>query len=250
MPVEKNQKGNIEIVLREIEGIHGEKFCGKIRPIIYQNSKSGRIQFFLNQNLETTLQDYVIRVTNNFLKTHIYINGIQVHRSAQLWEPLFINMQKWGYNVLRKYGLIPGETTQQLATDCATDAAITLMEKQFPYDTEFDPWAFNFVKFACLKAIERETKKSNQITEVLYQDGVFAISRYNGSISSLGIAIDVINAYLQLTAYRRKVIYYRYECGLCSKEIAIKMKKNVSAVDKLHFDAIRQLREKLDVEID
>ena len=251
MPFEEDDlRTDIEQALREVSQSRDNQFAAKIRPIILENLKNGRGDFFLENIPNTTLRDYVLYVVETYENLISLIQRIQIERSPDVWEPLYENLQKLAYNFLMKRGLYPGPATFQLAVDCATDAAIAIIQARFPYDTDFDPWVYNFVKYSCLKSIEKATKRSKNLKEIIYQDGV--IEKIIGpdiQSHSWGIIIDIINAYLELTENRQQVLKFRYEHGLSSKEIAIRMGKSVSAIDKLHFDAIRQLRQLLNVEV-
>lgn len=251
MPFEEDdRRAGIERALHEVARSRGTRFSEKIRPIVLENLKNGRGNFFLENIPNATPRDYVHHVAECYELLNPFIQRIQIERSSDAWEPLYEHLQKWAYSFLRKYGLYPSESTLRIAVDCATEAAIALIQAQFPYDTDFEPWAYNFVKFSCLKYIEKAAKRLENIQEVLYHDG--ALEKYiepDKNRHSQGVIIDVINACMQLTENRQQVIQLRYECGLSSKEIAIRMEKSVSAVDKLHFDAIRQLRQLLDVDV-
>ena len=251
MPVnEDDLRVEFEQGLYSIDVDRGEKFSAKIRPIILENLKNGRGNFFLENIPNATPRDYVLHVVETYERLCPFIQEVQIERSPDYWESLYEDLQRLAYSFLRKKGLFPSESTFRIAVDCATEAAISLIQAQFPYDTDFEPWAYNFVKYACLKYIEKAAKRSNNIKEVIFQDGVldeFIVPEMNSH--KWGMIIDVINAYLKLTENRQQVLQLRYECGLSSKEIAIRMGKSVSAVDKLHFDAVRQLRQLLTVDV-
>ena len=247
---EADLRVDIEQALNEVVQQKGIRFSAKIRPIVLENLKNGRGNFFLQNIPNTTPRDYVLHVVETYEHLCPFIQGIQIERSSKVWEPLYEKLQKFSYNFLVKRGLYPGESTFHLAVDCAADAAIAIIQAQFPYDTDFDPWAYNFVKFSCLKRIEKEARRADRLKKVLYQDEAREqdVDPKHAS-GEWGLQVDVLNALPDLTENRQRVLQLRYECGLSSKEIAIRMEKSVSAVDKLHFDAIRQLRHLLNVDV-
>ena len=215
-----------------------------------KNLKNGRGNFFLENIPNASPQDYVFHVVETYERLSPYVQGVQIERSPDIWIELYETLQKFAYNFLVKKGLYSGKSTFHLGIDCATDAAIAILDARFPYDTDFDPWIYNFVKFACLKRIQQGVKRSNNMKEVIYQDVV--LDEFSAPVLNnqrRDIIIDAINAYLQLSENRQEVLRLRYEKGLSSKEIAIQMGKSVNAIDKLHFDAIRQLRQLLDVNV-
>ena len=251
MPFEEDDlKAKIEQALNELKRIRGIRFGEKIHPIILENIKNGRGNFFLGNIPNSTPRDYVLYVAETYERLHPYLRCVQIDRSPEVWEPLYEHLQKLAYSFLRRKGLYPGHGTFHLAVDCATDAAIAIIQAQFPYDTEFEPWAYNFVKYICLKRIEKEVRRSESLKNILYQDEVREQKTDPKHTSGeWGLTIDVLSAFQMLSENRRQVLHFRYECGLSSKEIAARMQKSVNAVDKLHFDAIRHLRQLLDVEV-
>ena len=251
MPVEEDDRRvEIEQALHEIELHKGKEFSAKIRPIILANLENGRCVFFLENIPNTAPRNYVLHVVETYQRLSPYLLRVQIERSSEVWEPLYEKLQKLAYSFLLQRGLYPGSSTFHLAVDCAADAAIAIIQAQFPYDTDFEPWAYNFIKYCCLKRIEKEARRADRLKKVLYQDEAreqdIDLKHAGGE---WGLQVDVLNALSELTENRRQVLQLRYECGLSSKEIAIRIGKSVSAVDKLHFDAIRQLRHLLNVDV-
>ena len=165
--VKETFKSELEPALVNLAQQKGMELVGQIRPVILANLRAGRIDFFLDNNRASCLDDYLARVSELYVSLNAYITAIQIERSTSVWEPLYIWMQKLVYNYLRKRGLIPGKTTYQLGVDCATDAAISLLNARFPYDTDFEPWTFNFIRYACLKNVSREMRQAQNILDTL-----------------------------------------------------------------------------------
>ena len=251
MPVnEDDLRVEFEQGLHEVDVNKGEKFSAKIRAIIFENLRNGRGNFFLENITNATPQKYLLHVVETYERLCLYLQRVQIERSTEVWEALYEKLQRLAYGFLRQRGLYPGSSTFHLAVDCAADAAIAIIQAQFPYDTDFDPWAYNFVKFSCLKRIEKEARRAGRLKKVLYQDEAREqdVDPKHAS-GEWGLQVDVLNALPDLTENRQQVLQLRYECGLSSREIAIRMEKSISAVDKLHFDAIRQLRHLLNVDV-
>lgn len=57
-----------------------------------------------------------------------------------LWEPLIEQLEYWAYNYLRRRDCPPGAETVRLSRALATEAALTLMHAEVPYNTDFEPW--------------------------------------------------------------------------------------------------------------
>ena len=241
----------LERALENVDSQRGDSFTARIRPIVFKNFTDGRLDFFLANTPNAIPHHYVWLVVNKYEQLKPYIQRVQLERNSTEWGALYTRLQKWSYSFLKKNGLYPCEGTSRMAVDCATDAAITLLQAHFPYDTDFDPWAYNFVKYTCLKSIQKAAQQTKYIQENIFQEGLLEPqSDPKANRKKWALYLDVINALMSLTENRRQVLVLRYECGLSSKEIAFRMGKSVSAVDKLHFDAIKQLRQLLHIDVD
>jgi len=236
-------KTTLEQALRELGQRKGEDFAAQIRPVVLANLKEGRLEFFLENAGGATPRDFVERVAGIFTSLNPFITALQIERSADVWEPLYAQMQKLAYNFLLKRGLIPGEATYRLAVDSATDAALALLNARFPYDTDFEPWAYQFIRYACLKSISREMRQARIIRAALNSaEADSLLFQANDGQNEWGLYLDLSHALQKLTPSRQQVLKLRYGQGLSSRTTAQQMGKSVNAVDKLHHDAINQLR--------
>jgi RNA polymerase sigma factor (sigma-70 family) len=236
----------IEESLKIIANRDVEEIAECIRPILFVNLQNGRVDSFTEGQAER-IQEYVLRVADHYKQWHEYIDKVQIEKDDLVWEALLLQLRKWTYSFFIHYGFEPIYTRTELVPTQANEVAIQLLKAHFPFDTSFEPWAFNIVKSTCLKFMRTSMKKSavpirylvdlddsleNWIPDPQAQLDVI----YNEEHSSL---IDAIN---QLPPIRRKVIIQKYFYELPSSEIAENTKKSVSAVYSLHFNAIESLR--------
>ena len=236
----------LERALQEVGAQKGEEFCDRIRPIIIRNMDRGRVNFYLQDNSQATCQDFVNRVAEIYENLSPYMEQLQIEKSTEVWGPLYENLQKLAYSVLLRRGLLPGEDTYQIAIDSATDAAVALLQAQFPYDTDFDPWVYYFVKFACLKQIRTAMRAARRIAEQIFQDDLLDWSiNVDDQMDDRELNVDLVNALHKMADNRRQVLSLRYNHGLAFEEIAKRMGKSDNAVNQLHHNAIKQLHDLL-----
>jgi RNA polymerase sigma factor (sigma-70 family) len=133
--------------------------------------------------------------------------------------------------------------------ECATEAAIALMDAHFPYDTEFDPWAHIIVHNTCRKYFRQGRRKSTIPEENLVdldktldgmEDPAFGNQDYENDLTE-----DLSEAIAQLTGARRQVIEFIYFDELRPDVIAKNLGKSVGAIYSLLFNALQDLRKNL-----
>ena len=152
-------KTEIENSLRLLSEQKGDDIAKRIRLILYTNLDRGRIQSFVEGNINL-VRDYIWRVADAYINLSPYINKIQVERTTMVWEPLYKQMVSWAFKFFIKKGFIANISTQEIATECATEAALNILRAYFPYDTDLEPWACVVVQNTCRKYIRGATKKS------------------------------------------------------------------------------------------
>jgi RNA polymerase sigma-70 factor (ECF subfamily) len=242
-------KAEIEKALESLVKEGHEKVVNQIRPILFANLDRGRIHGFTEDEIER-VQEYVNRVFQTYSDLNLYIRSIQIERSTIAWTPLFKKMQTWAYHFFLGKNFYPGEATQEIASGCATEAAINLLNAYFPYDADFEPWVCIIVQNTCLKWIKKETAKSVvplqkiiEIDETLdnLEDPTLLEERYQ-----VDLVGELLEAVAKLSNERRQVIELFYLNDLSSEEIAKKMGKSVGAIYNLKFNALNDLRKILD----
>lgn len=244
LDTEKIQR-TLEDALKALAGSKGGSLARQIRPILLANLDRGRIQGFVEEDADR-IQAYVWHVAEIFTRLNPYLHQLQTEQRYEAWEPLYERMQNWAYNFFLRKGFTADQNTRDIAIECASEAAATLLGAHFPYDTEFDPWAHIVVQNACRKYIQRNLKKSAMPEDkrVELDD---ELADPNGPL----LEIDALQKELgeelaevlgQLSEARRTVIRSIYFDEMEPEEVARHMGKTVGAIYGLQFHALQDLR--------
>ena len=238
-------KTEIEEALRSLSEQKGDEIVRRIRPILYANLDRGRIQGFIDGEIDR-VRDYVWRVADGYVNLSPYITKLQVERATSVWEPLYNQMQIWAYKFFIRKGFSANTTTREIAAECAIEASINVLGAHFPYDTEFERWVHVIVQNACRRFIRKETKKSivPQQSMISLEDILNTIEdpKFGNQEHQNALKGDLMEAISQLSNARRRVIELKYFDELSFEEIAGVMKKTVGAIHSLHFNALQDLR--------
>jgi RNA polymerase sigma factor (sigma-70 family) len=239
-------KAEIERILKSLAEEKGEEIAGMIKPIILTNLERGRIHGFAEGDLHR-IGEYIQRVTYLYLNLQPYLHQLQFEKENELWGPLFEKMRSWAYYFLVRKSFTANKATQDIASECATEAAINMLRAYFPYDTDFDPWAHVIVQNTCRKYIHSRMKKSaipeDSIVDV--EDEVLELSDPpvdNRHGSGDEAEENLLKALEKLSNLRRQVIELIYFEELSHKEAAQKMGKSLGAIYSLQFNALQDLR--------
>lgn len=261
MPAQ-NTKTNIQIedtrrMLEEALDAHALENDGgiarQIKPILLSNLDRGRVQYF-SDGKPGRIRAYVWHVSQNFSSLNQYIHQLQIERSDTVWEPLIKRMQTWAYNFFLRKGSPADDHTRQTAIECASEAAIILLEAHYPYDTEFDAWAHVIVQNACRKHIHKAARKSAvpdsglvELEDELLdpEDPLLEVTTMRKESGR-----ELVEALNQLSEARRTIIQSIYFDGLEPTDLAAKMGKTVGAIYSLQFNALKDLRKILGTNMD
>lgn len=222
----------------------GYPFTAEIRPILFTNLDRDRIDGFIQGQISCVVE-YAQRVADYYVRLCPYIEAVQNERTDEVWEKLFEKLQEWTYNFLLRNNFSATLSTREIAMDCGTAAAITLLDAYFPYDIEFEPWAHIIARNACFKFFRNETKKSVVPSQNIVELKE-TLSNADDSILArekrLEDQTDVITALGQLANARQQVIELYYFDEISLPQIAERMGKSVGAIHSLHFNALQDLR--------
>lgn len=230
----------LEQILSEVAVERGPQLAAQLRPILLANLERGRIDFYLNGNAQAQLRQYVGRVVDHYDRLSPYLHQLQQARSAQAWEALLPQLQQWATTILRQAAGLSGNV-DQLALECATVAAGKLLTAYFPYDTEFVPWAYVLVRNVCHQLRRREPltpklledEQAERLPDLALAD----------QVRVQDLRHDLLAAVEQLSSEaRRQVIVLHYFQGDALPDIAARLNKTMTAIYKLHFDALAELR--------
>jgi hypothetical protein len=134
----------VERALRLLVEQRGTELVQAVAPIIFTNLDKGRMQTFLERK-NCSPGDYVRRVADHYKQWHDYVHAVQIERRSDAWQPLYAQLQQWAFWLLPRIGY-PAYARQEeqleQAQACAAEAAIALLNAYFPYDVDFEPWAY------------------------------------------------------------------------------------------------------------
>ena len=241
-------QAKLEKALGQLEEEEGKTAVTPIRPIILANLEQKRVENWLGTDNNRTPQAYVRLVLEMYARYHHYIRQIQVEKSDDVWRDLYAQLQQWAYNYLLRKNFRRDQATAQLASDYATEAAITLLTARFPYDRNFIPWSRVLLLNICKREIRQARKASRlpdekQIAlddELIYlHNALFSIDNREQELRRA--LLDTIEQLPQESW--RQTLLLRYFDNLTPAEIACEMGKTPAAVYNLHFKAIMALRE-------
>lgn len=219
----------------------------RFKSIIYTNHERDRIIKFTNGD-PAKIQTYIQETFERFQQLSGYLRSIQVERDEALWEPLFEKMTKWAYRALLRHNFKPGSHTSDLAHECASEAAIKLLNSHFPYDTNFDSWAHVLTYFTCLKFFRQGSKKTNPANAAPLDEAINLPAESDGLTPEERASrrIDLLDAISQLAPSRQMVIRLTYFEGMDAEQAAEVMSRSRGAVYNLRYNALNELREILD----
>ena len=238
-------KAEIESSLKFLSEQRGDRIAMRIRTVLYTNLDRGRIQSFVEGDIKL-VHDYILRVAEEYINLSPFINKLQIERTTTAWEPLFKQMVSWAFNFFIKKGFPANITTQEIASECATEAAVNILRAHFPYDTDLEPWACVIVQNTCRKYIRGATKKS-----LIPQQNIVDLDETLSNIKDpttqdqeyvKDLQGDLLEAIAKLSTARRQVVEFIYFMELSPVEIAKRMKKSVGAIYSLQFNALHDLR--------
>ncbi|MFZ0547290.1 MAG: RNA polymerase sigma factor [Candidatus Promineifilaceae bacterium] len=243
----------VEEALQSLETGPKQKDVILIRTIIFENLTRGgnpnRLQNYLQAHPGTTPCDYVFRVADYYEDLNGYLYEVQEKKSNLVWEPLFVQLQWWAYNFLRKKDFPNGGKTFQLAKDCAADAGGELVKAYFPYDTSFEAWACTIVQNHCRKAVAR-LLRARIIPEhklVSMAESPVQLERTadlgGGRLTEWRLTLMQLIEQLP-TEEQQTILLYEYE-GLTLQEIGEFLGISTTTVHRRYFSAIDYLRKNL-----
>lgn len=235
----------MEKAMKHLAKEKGNELASRIKPILYANLGRGRIEGFIEGNIDL-VRDYVYRVAEQYQLQYSHLEKIQIERSTEVWESLFEQMQQWAYNFLLRKDFGVNLATAENASECATDAAIVMLKAHFPYDTDFKPWAHVIVQNACHKFIRARLKKSiipdEEIVSIedLLENLKDHFSQDQNQQKELNTTLR--SAIARLSKTRQEVILQIYFQDMSIREISQKMGKSHGAIHSLHFNGLHDLQ--------
>jgi RNA polymerase sigma factor (sigma-70 family) len=230
----------------------GEIACS-IQPILFENLNRGRIKNHVYGNLETnqkkTPADYVYQVAGYYEELCGYLYQVQVEKSVSVWKPLFEKMQIWAYNYLRRKNFSADQKTYELAQGCAASAGGDLVHAYFPYDIDFDAWAFVIVQNHCKKAIDRLLRAGripdHELVSLDDSPAELANTADLGGGQLTHWRLTLLHLIEQLPTEERETVFLYHFEGMTFSQIGEYLDIGTTTAYRRYFSAIDFLRENL-----
>lgn len=237
---------NLESCFEDAFGTMRRELAREIRPIIQINMSRGRVRRFLKEGMHQP-GDYVWRVAEIYERTNAYVREVQVERSEVVWQPLYGKLKRWACSLQRKGYHNSWRNVTMTAAECAADAGAQIVSSHFPYDTEFDAWAYMLLRYTWLKQLNQGKQLKRVPEEKLVELDVMLpwlnVPVGMSDVQRSNWRFDLLRGIEQLaTEARREVVMLRYFENMTYEEIAKRMGRTIGAVYKLHFEAIEELK--------
>lgn len=241
MPIMNPQRQDILSEIEKTLKTIDRELAISIRPILYANLDRGRVETFIGNDL-SRVGEYMQRVIEQYARLNLYIQSVQDERSDTVWQPLFQKLQIWAYSFLLRKNFALGDSTRVIAEECATEAALRILDAYFPYDTDFEPWAHTIITITCLRFFRDGTKKSLIPAQNIVELDDELSNLEDASLLNQEDKSDLLESMSGLSDARCQVIRLHYLEDMSLPEIARVMGKTVGAIHSLHFNALQDLR--------
>lgn len=244
----------LDEVLHEIDEEEIGVAARTLRPILEGNLEACRIQRFLDEQedgeaLAAYLRRYVHRVATHYDRWHEHVHRVQVAKATEVWEPLYVLLQKWAYAFLRRRNFAAEGGRYEHALACAGEAAAALIDARFPYDVHFERWAYVILQNICRRYIDRHWSSTDAMDRAAvpldeWEDWTqnLADPGAERDVDRVALRHDLLQAIEDLASdARMELILLHYFQQLSLGEIADRMGRKRNAIYKLHFDALDNL---------
>lgn len=228
--------------LHQLARQKGEHLAGQIAPILFTNLRCKRPQNYLNRHPGSLLGDYVTHVATLYEELSGYLYQLQQEKSDIVWAPLCQKLVTWARGELNR---TPNGGSLWQAEDIVQEAVTALMLARFPYDTPFDPWARVILRNTRIAAQKRgQQRKISLISWEEHIEASVATTTMVNVEEMVATQQDLLQGIEAMTHDgRQRLILLRYFECLSYVEISRIMEKSLSALYKLHFEAIEELQD-------
>lgn len=242
----------IERALHLLAEQRGSELATAVTPIIFTNLDKGRMQTFLEQQ-DYSPADYVGRVADKYEQWHEHVYAVQIEKRTEIWQPLYEQLQRWAFHLLPRLGYpnyASHDDKTQRAQACATEAALVLIGAYFPYDVNFEPWAYVLLQNVTRKQMNRRIKprleaEAQEVEVDAWHDWLHNLADPAGQEQQhlAELRADLLDSITQLNSKARQqfILLYYFE-SQSFEQIATQMNKSLNALYKLHSDALENLR--------
>lgn len=220
-----------------------------VADIIQRNWEKGRIQQVAEDS--SNAASYVKRVEEHYRRLHRYVQKVQVEKASSVWQDLYDLLKRWAYAFLQRRSFPPAASTRpEHAATCATEAALVILNTDFPYDVEFQPWAYNLLKYICLRHIRAWWQM--QAIGGIELLALSATDNWMETVPDPSAERQLIQVEQRVSlersisrlssSARQRFIHLYYFMDWTFEEIADITGKSKNTLYKLHYDTLRELR--------
>lgn len=220
-----------------------------INSLLHRSVEYGRASRVLGEApTEPDCQEYIQQVIRFYQKHHVFVTCLE-RRDQAGWIMMIPKIRSWANSYLRNHHIDDPLRTKCIE-ECVPNAVLAFLGGVYHYDTEFDAWFCVLVQNVCRKYI-KEQMRSNRVLEkeAVSVDQVGFMLEQLADVKELDsrkireLRADLLEATKQLSSEARQgLIISYYFSGLSFKQISKEMDKSMSAIYKLHFDALKELR--------
>jgi len=252
--------GELKNALEEWGAGRGRDMVTAVTQVVWVNWERGRACSFLNGGKVNGPQAYVERVGKRYQALSSFLRQLQVEKDAETWTEAIETFQLWSYNLLGRLNWRSNRTRYQLSVDLATDAAAEMVNAHFPYDVDFAPWAYVFVRNVCYRYMRDRLNGSRvpeeQLVNLEAWDGWLRNLADERAEARIHEAAEkeawerrrelLLAAVEALPPSEKKVILLYYFEDLPFDEISERTGKKPNALYQYHFRALGRLRDSLE----
>ena len=223
-----------------------------LTQIILHNMAQRRRDAFAAAEEARALDEYCRRVCETFQANHVKIARLQEEKDPQAWQELLEQMYQWVLSILRKQASqVHHISLLEWGWEITHLAGLALASARYPYDCQFEAWAYTIVRHTTLNEIRRHLTLQAQLenraetfgdlTDIdfqlkeLYQITPLFMDDHEALKEGL----------LQLPDVQRLVIIMHYFEDYSLSEIAKILEKSPNAVYQAHFHGLKKLRQLL-----
>lgn len=221
----------------------GENFTAEVASIVWKNKESGRVEWYLKNNKTSQPGDYVQRVAYYYTELYSYLYSLQIVKEEIAWAILYPKLFGWAKSILSKY--CQGyNNLYEITQDVTQKTFIAIVEATFPYDTDFNPWAYLVVRNIALGHTHFDTIYKEPDANSL-ESIDFKLHQLGSSVEEQVIKENEIKALheaITCLPYKQRQFIELYYLELKSyQEIAEITGSKNNTLYKLHFDALKTL---------
>ncbi len=233
----------LDRVFKEITPTRGKEYTDKLRVVVEENEKRGRLDYFLNESNHHTLCEYVKRIVHQYDEKHEYIESLQTGRDAHAWETVHQQAQLYATKLLMRFGFAKG-LSSLVAEDISQDVCIIILHAHYPYDSDLNAWIYVVVVNVCRKyarqmRLDEKKKIDIELVEYVLHENLYQLS--DTALDLRTTQVELNEAIRQLSQNQQDVIIAHYLLEKSLAEITEEVGISRNTLYKRHYDALRKL---------